>query len=217
MSCAVVISSSDGYADAWRPCLALMDKFWPDRPWPRVLVSNERVATLNDCLVIPTGPDEGWGGALAEALARLEDDWVLLLMEDYFALRPWNTLRLQELLVAVATDPDIGYLRLVPTPVPAGVPWVPGVGLHPIEQKYRSSLQAAFWNRVYLMQICWEWPSAWDFETRCQGYDDVAHLSVSDPAATPVHYTIALRKGHVWQQEALDLCRREGIPCPDPL
>lgn len=35
--CTVVINSCDGYADIRVAFLTLLDRYWPDRPWPLVL------------------------------------------------------------------------------------------------------------------------------------------------------------------------------------
>lgn len=207
------------YSSAVKPCLALLRKFWPGFcGWPLSVVWNERIVDFGpDAPLLLTGHDTHWGRMLSSALSQVEDEWVLYLCEDYFALGPWDSARLAHAADAIQSVPMAGYLRLCPCPPPdRALP--PGVdfGEH-VGGNYRASLQPSFWRREYLMRLCAKYPTPWDFEIQEHGDPDVGHYSYADGARSPVQFTQGLRRGGLWQDEALELCRREGVVCPNPL
>lgn len=212
------------YSAAVRPCLALVRKFWPGFcGWPLSVVWNERSVDLGpDAALILTGPDTHWGRMLSTALAQVEDEWVMIWLDDYFALRAFDSEKLTRIAARIAEIPTASYLRLVPCPPPNVLdqppwPWPDSeVGEHIAGAAYRFSLQPCFVRRRYLMLRCAAYRDPWAFELQENGDPNVGHYSL-DGREGPIHFTQALRKGGEWQREALDLCRREGIRCPDPL
>lgn len=211
----VVAFSSDRYSDAWKPFAKLLERFWPDRPWPLVIVTNEVGAEIPGLHVITTGTDIGWGEAAARALESVPEEIVLVLMEDYFALAPWDTPFLIRALEAFSDD-RVQYLRLSPVPPPSrpmdGLPWGP----HDPGSPYRFSLQASLVRRNYLTERARKRKTPWEFELCETGDPERVHLSVVS-GISPCPYTIAIRRGHIWQNEALLHCASLGIVCPDPI
>lgn len=215
-SVCVVAFSCDRYNDAWKPFAGLLERFWPDRPWPLILVANETRAEIPGLRVVTTGTDIGWGHAAARALEAISSDLVLVLMEDYFALARWDTDFLMRAAQEAFSDKRVQYLRLTPVPPPSrsmdGMPWGP----HDPGTAYRFSLQASLVRRTYLMERVQKRRTPWEFELCETGDLEQVHLSVIS-GLSPCPYTIAIRRGHVWQDEALRHCAALGIRCPDPL
>jgi len=214
-SVCVIAFSCDRYNDAWRPFAKLLARFWPDRPWPLLIVTNEMSAEIDGLEVVTTGTDVGWGPAAVRALEAVSADLVLVLMEDYFALSPWDTAFLVRAARDAFKDPKVVYLRLAPVPPPSratdGLPWGP----HDPGTPYRFSLQAALVRRQYLIDRVRKRKTPWEVELCESGDAESIHLSVIS-GLSPCPYTIAIRRGHVWQDEALQHCARLGIVCPDP-
>lgn len=215
-SVSVVAFSCDRYNDAWKPFAALLARFWPDRPWPLMLVTNEISAQIPGLRVVATGADVGWGAAAARALEAMREELVLVLMEDYFALAPWDTPFLDRAAKEAFADPKVAYLRLAPVPPPSratdGLPWGP----HDPGTPYRFSLQASLVRRNYFIERVRKRRTPWEFELCEPGDPERIHLSVLS-GVSPCPYTIAIRRGHIWQDEAIRHCQTLGIACPDPI
>ena len=223
LSVRVLILSSDRYSDLWKPCLSLMDRHWPDRPWPRSILSGRVSADLPDCEVIQTGYDRGWGLSVALACNVVAEDAVLAVCEDYFAVRAWSTPGLMDAADFLARS-GAGYLRLVPTPVPAGAMRSGIYRSHDPGQSYRFSLMPLLVRTGYLAEQAVSWPTPWLFENGCGGDEMVEHWSVEHGGDTPLHITGAARtvpagggRSRRIEPEAIKLCEEAGVRCPDPL
>lgn len=206
----VVIPSCDEFRALWRPMLQLMTRYWVECPWPRVIVANEHDMDLHefDAQVAVTGADESWGVALARGLELLDDEWVLLVLDDFFFTYPVDTQVLMRL-ASFVVEHQVDYLRVAPTP-PCTKPFDGTlVGEHEYGHQYRCSLQPAFWRRTYLMDQCRKYGDPWSFELENQGEPQAIHLSVQRPVR-PLSYLEASKR-RAWTVEGLYLLVRERI------
>jgi hypothetical protein len=123
-------------------------------------------------------------------------------------------------LVRHAQDQDIGCLRLGPCPGPTG-PWhgTENLGIIGQNDEYRVSLQLAIWKKSVLTTLVHEGDSPWHVEIQgpqrvravTEPFVSVWRESKTVPGG-PIPYIItAIVKG-VWQNDALELLKREGIP-----
>ncbi len=162
-SCAVLVCSSDGYQDLWRPFFQLFWRHWPDCSYPVYLGSglkkydDSRVVTLHSF-------DRNWTASFRQYLEQIQSEYVLVLLEDFFLNQPVNSASIQAHLDSLhALNGSV--LRLVPKPGPdILLPSHPGVGRLHRDAPYRVSLQAAFWNRMDVLALLRDGESAWEFE-----------------------------------------------------
>lgn len=85
-SCSVFVSSCDRYEDAWYPFFTLLRKYWNDCPY-EIFLSTEtkkcnqyNVTTIND----RNNPSNLWGRRIKQALKKIDSDYIIFLLEDYF-------------------------------------------------------------------------------------------------------------------------------------
>jgi hypothetical protein len=163
---AVVIPSTDKYADVWPLTLASFERFWPGREAPVYLISNERRMARAQTGVeqLLVGTDTTWSDVLARGLRQIEADRVLLWIDDLVLTHAVDTSRLDGL-VSWARDRDATYVRL--NPRPRGVRLVDrALSLRevPSGALYRTATVCALWKRTALISLLDARESAWQFE-----------------------------------------------------
>jgi hypothetical protein len=165
ISCALLVSSCDAYSDLWLPFFNLFWKYWPDCPFPVYLTSNHQKFTHQKVMPLCVdGDHSNWSQRLYVALSRLDTEYVLLVLEDFFFQRRVVT---KDIIVCleVLKELDGNMLRLVNRPKP-DMPLndFPYIGNIQPGAPYRVSTQAALWRRKTLMGLLINGESIWQFE-----------------------------------------------------
>lgn len=219
-SVAFIVSSCDAYEDLWAPYFTFLFRYWPDCPYPIYLIANHLRYPDSRVQTILLGEDEGWATNTRRALEQLDQDYIIYTQEDYFLKKAVDNGRIRELL-AYAQKREAGYLRLYPCPGPDTVcPDNPNVGEINKGTEYRTSLQAAIWNREVMLSLLRDGEGGWQMEVdgsvRSNALD-VPFLSVRGESATDVgdpplsYFCTAVFRGR-WMRAAVDFCEREGVP-----
>jgi hypothetical protein len=211
---AVLVSSCDAYEDLWAPFFTLFRRYWPDCPYPVSLGAESRTFDDPDVRPLVVGDARGWADRLAAMLRRLDEPYVLLMLEDYLLNAPVDTPRIGRL-VDRMTETGAACMRLMPVPgAPDADPAFPDAGELPKGMAYRLSTQAAVWRRDELLGLLRPDESVWQVElegTPRTNELERPFLSVVQGAPRPLPYfCTAILKG-VWMREAVRMCRREGI------
>ena len=165
-SCAVLVVSSDGYKDLWRPFFQLFAEYWPDCPFPVYLGAQTEAADFPGVQTLLAGPDAPWGCSLRRFLSELGCENVLLLLEDFFVSEKVSTANILDQLAALR---GLGgtVLRLHPNPPPTiKVGGHPTIGEQHRLAPFRVSLQASIWNRAALLALVRDHESPWEFELK---------------------------------------------------
>jgi len=217
--CVVIVSSFDGFADCWNHFDFSVSKYWPDCPWPIVLLTGEKTCQLQHVRIMQLGQDRGWAGNMIEALRRTDAEYVLYLQEDYWLSQTVKTDKLCEWLGLMKQN-NWQYLRLNPCPPPDRIlEDRPELGECLPDNKYRASLQAAFWNKQFFLRLLREGENGWDFEAHGReragnslGTCFCVSAPVKDPAFCGINYCddTAIRRGQ-WTRGAIHYARREGL------
>ena len=167
-SCAVLVVSSDGYRDLWRPFFHLFRQYWPDCPFPVFLGTQTADADIANVQMLLAQDDSSWSGSLRSFLGQLECENVLLVLEDFFLNDKVSS---ETVVEQLATLRKLGgsVLRLYPNPPPtirlgSAETGAAGIGEQHRLAPFRVSLQASIWNREALLALLKGGESAWDFE-----------------------------------------------------
>jgi hypothetical protein len=166
-SMAIVILSFDGYSDLWDPCLSLLKRFWPDNKYPIYLVTNNAHPDFEGVRVINVGDEISWSNRARKAISQVQEDYILLLLEDYFLGGKVNSVQVSRLLEHTIIN-DIDYLRVVPIPKTRYKDGGAN-GLHVMSEDtlYGINLQAAIWKKSFFLKtLSVEDYSAWEYEKR---------------------------------------------------
>lgn len=212
-TCSLLILSCDKYSDLWSACLTLHGRYWRDCPFPIRLASETlpvETRTLPGVRPILTGRVP-WSDGLLGALAEIDSEYVLLMLDDFFLHSQVDTDRVLSLLAEVDAA-SAAYLRLVPEPRPRGSV-LPGgrVAVHDAQDGYRTSLQAAFWRKSSLNQLLVLGESPWQFEHEGSRRSASTSGVFLSSLRHELPYVDVLERGR-WLPRGLTLCKREGLP-----
>lgn len=210
------------YRDAWNPFLELLDKFWPEHPWPVTIATDQmgsfRFTSKRQPLVYcaPTSYRWPWCKVLEE-FARTKHEPICLFQEDFWLVKPVDHAvveHAEKLLAATGA----GCVRLYPSPggtVDIGDPYFAEV---PRGTDYRISCHASVWDPRYLAHVAqgaaWTTGEAGDFENLGTPFSNdllPPVLAYKRELDWPMDYLAsAIRRGN-WEPEAIDLCAKHGI------
>lgn len=163
--CEILVSSCDGYADLWLPFFNLFKKHWPDCPFEISLITEKEQAQVERVNSLCLGTGKDWSNLLASALEKVQTDYVLFMLEDFFLRKKVCTHQISKLIEKM-DEQKIEMLRLVPRPGPPnrknGEEDL--FGELPVNTKWRVSSQASIWRKTVLKDLVKRGESAWEFE-----------------------------------------------------
>jgi hypothetical protein len=211
---AILVASTDAYADLWAPFFTLFRRYWPDCPYPVYLGSNVRTYAAEGVRPITVGEDIDWSTGFIAMVRRIDEPYILVLLEDYLLSAPVETARIESLYEEMKRR-SAACMRVMPVPgAPAADPDFPDAGELPRGMPYRVSLQAAIWRSDELLELLRPGESPWEFELRGTSRSDLLgapFLSIVRDGPRPLPYFITAVGRGVWQRDAVALCRREGV------
>ena len=211
---AVIVVSCDLYSDIWIPFFTLFFKYWNDCPFPVYLTSNFlqypdfRVKTIN------LENDENWSSSLKKALKKINENYVILILEDFLITHYVDTGQIKELWQYMR-EKNAACLRLFPCPGPDKTcKDNPNVGAIVKGASYRSSTMVAIWDKEILLTLLQNGETAWEFElkgTKRTNNLDRPFLSVIISDDPPIQYICTAITRGKWMPEVPDFFKNEGI------
>lgn len=173
-SCAVLVNSCDKYEDAWKPFFKLVQKYWPDCPYPFYLNTEHKpfsvegleveVLNINDAAAsLP------WGQRLKECLARIPSEYVILFLEDFFLQAPVNQEELERCIGLMEDDPNnvAIYFKQI-YGFNEEYEKNPKYYIQRENKMYKLNLQAGLWRKADLEALIKNEDSPWSFEFEAQ-------------------------------------------------
>jgi len=230
----VVIPTCESFRDTWQPWIACCRKFWPDRPWPVVLIGFGDMASMPESAgfdeVRAAERDLGWARNIMHGLRGMDgDDLVLMVLDDFWPSNPVDTEAIKAATRLMQRRREVGCFRLQPCPGPAhGIAngdlcgRVPYGVIHRGEP-YRVSTQPALWRIGFLRRLLGLVTGrgeAWSFENpagdgpAATWMDEVYSVLREAPQPWPLEtMNTAVTRG-VWNLSALEFLDEHGIPRP---
>jgi len=169
---AVLVNSSDGFADCWPPFFTLLSKYWPNCPFP-VYLNTEALPYSHPGMEVrslrhpPTsaGLRVPWSDRLLASLDVIPEQYVLYMQEDYFLNSPVRNDIVADCL-RVVSEEAVGCVHLTPfgarrSDVTAERPYLADV---PRVSRYRVSTQAAIWDKSVLASYVRPKETVWETE-----------------------------------------------------
>lgn len=208
---AIVVMSCDQYSDLWEPFVKCFEHYWPDCDAPKYLVS-ETTECSNKFFkkTFTCGQNTVWTDRLDYAMNQIEEDYLIMLCEDYFLCDRIDSDMIQAL-VEIAKVNDVGNLRLLPNPHPdRPFPKENGIGEISRGRQYRISLQAGIWNKEYLRQFSGMHTSVWDFERMGSAISNEFKQPILCTLRHVFPFVDSVHKGK-WEQAGVILCERNEI------
>lgn len=165
-SMAILVVSCDKYKDLWEPFWKLFKKFWENCKYPLYIGSNYVICDEPGVKTLNIGDDKSWAENVTRMLNMMPEEYVLLLLEDFFLEKYVKNDQIEKLL-SYAVCHNVDCLRLAPTP-PAGktVNKALKLGRITLGSPYCVSTQPAIWKKSTLLKLLEPGYSAWDFEIK---------------------------------------------------
>jgi hypothetical protein len=169
---AILVNSTDRYADTWPPFFTLFAAYWPACPYPIVL----NTETLDyrhgglDIRVSDTWSDTtqarpDWSSSLARCLAGIDTELILYLQDDYFINAPVDADAI-DLFAGIMQREGLDHIQLRELNEARYEPVAAHEALWriPLRSPYLVSLQAGLWRRTTLLDLLRPGESPWQFE-----------------------------------------------------
>lgn len=170
MNVSLLIIGFDGYKDVWDSYFELLNKYWRDRPITYLATSTLK-PKYDDVFVIPAGHDSEWSSKARNALLQIKEDYVVLLLEDFFTTSFVDTNKLLHI-VELMENNDLNYCRILDQKKMKGNHYLneKNVRVIPKDDKYGLCLEPAIWNRKYLLKLIGDGNyNPWIFEFKLLG------------------------------------------------
>lgn len=107
---AILIVGFDGYNCLWTPFFELFKKNWPDCPYKIYLVTNILEPEYENVKVITTSEKFQWSLKVREALLNIDEEYIYMLLEDFFICYPVHTDDVEKLFSYIINN-DILYVK----------------------------------------------------------------------------------------------------------
>lgn len=167
----LIVSSCDKCSDLWQPFFYLVKKFWPNFNRKVYLCTDTKTFACEEfditCpLRMPSGST--WSENLIALLESIDEEFVLLMLEDFWLKENVDVVKLQQCEKIIKNDPSVGFICLVhqldpssENPTSSNYPNLIEYGRY---TPYRVTTQAGLWRRDYLLSLLRKHESAWWFE-----------------------------------------------------
>ena len=228
----IVVGCVDKYAMAWPMMKHGLEKYWKDRNWDIVFITNEK--GFYDYPTIKVGPDESWSKTIRKGLEQVDSEFILWMMEDYWLTGPVDNKALNDMLDIMKKD-KLDHIRIL-APANAEGTIIPEMELEcPYENapeelglwyftpiaEYRASLATSIWRKEVIMKCLVDGTTPWQFEADAgvASRGNNKHLCtirtdvVSWPWRTNPHndcLSSPIRKG-MWTEAAYKYVDYEGL------
>lgn len=198
-----LIVGFDGYKDVWDIDVHLLNKYWSNRP-KTYLATSVLKPDYDNVEIIAAGEGSEWSKKAYTALKAIKTKYVLLLLEDFFISSPVdNTIVLDSL--QLIKNSDIKFyqvlVQLVKSSWEKGAPFQGNkhIKIIPQNKKYPLNLQAAIWDREFLIKTIGEGNyNAWQFEIKQISIDrinvDKIEYLIDDRNILNIEHTIVQSK-----------------------
>lgn len=165
--CAVLVCSCDDYQDAWTPFFYFFYKHWSNCPYTiyfntetkKCVVNGLKITTINT-----KTKNQTWSLRLKNALKSIEEEYVIILLEDFFFLDDVRQDEVDKCLCWMKSDRKISCFSFDKQLKSVGNPKYKGYGLQTNESFYWLNAQAGIWRKNHLIKYLSPYENAWQFE-----------------------------------------------------
>lgn len=200
----VIISTCDKYSDLWDAHILLMNENWKERGRTWLVTDAPTVRTFEGVNVICAGVGMEITQRLKAVLEKVETEYILFTLDDYFLTQKIDNGALQRVL-AIMKEERLDFLRLYSLPKSAlrqchAVEFSnhKGVYLRPTEgNNYSVSLYPGLWRTDFMRKTLDETMNAWQYEVALTDMANKlnARCAVSNNGEFP--FLDVIRKGKV--------------------
>ena len=172
----ILVNSCDAYSDAWPMFFFLLKKNWRERGggMPRIYLNCESLQYEDkDLEIIPLNNSNAhaWGERLLKCLEKIDDEFVLMMLEDFYYEDVIKTDVIDKCIDYMLDDKTIHSFQFMPSKEVAennqaiiADPKYPGFVKRKKFVYYRLSTGPSLWRKSELMRYTNKKDSPWDWE-----------------------------------------------------
>lgn len=218
----LLITSCDGFEDAWQPFFQLYDAYWNDKQLPTYLITERKTFHYPGLNIISTQvnqPGEArlpWAETVIRSLHKIQSDMVLMYMDDFFVTDPVNIPMIDAAAAKLKAQDDLDAIYLSAAGPTHCAP-LPGDDLYCRVKKfsdYKVSMQACLWKKKALFDLLQPKENAWMFElfgTKRAHSKKLNFFRVCKSADNPIKYiNTGITKGK-WNPAVVPVFKEHGI------
>lgn len=200
-NCSILVSSCDNYDDLWKPFINSFKRNWPDCNYKKYFITEKKDLFDKDFVNIKCGINKNWTDRLQYALSNIDDDFIILILEDFFFRSPIDNHQVHYFVNYIKKN-NLNMVRLVKRPKGTLFNSKHKL-LMEIQRKdlYRVSTQGSIWKRKTLLNLLKKNESIWEFEingtSRSKDYDNF--FCVKKNVLTYWHHVIERGKWFPWE------------------
>lgn len=150
---AMLIIGYDPYEDVWDVFFRCINDNWKSRP-KTYLITNEVTPCYENTIVIAAGKDAEWSKKVQVGLKAISENYVCLLLEDFFIADVVSNNTIAMLMNTIITN-NVNYYKLQDQKKIKGPLFDKKNKIHFIDknEKYGISLQPAIWEKKFLSEL----------------------------------------------------------------
>ena len=160
---AILVISSDGYADIWPSFFYCMEKNWGDCPFPVYLGSNTiSLEGNNKVTTLLSGPDLDWSSSLKKIINQIDQEYLFVILEDFLIISRVDTKLFLEHFKYMENW-QINHMHFLNPIIPYDLKLNDDYGIYLAGAPYRVNV-FGFWNKNCLENILIKGENPWNFE-----------------------------------------------------
>lgn len=166
----VLVNSCDAYEDIWTPFFVLFDKYAGILKECHIVINTESKSFEFPGLKISTfslfpSTNSIWGNRLKKTLEKIQTDYILTFMEDFFLVDNVNGQVIESVIDWMEMNPDIGAFHMIPLDcVDENSCDFPGFCEVKPGTPYRCNTQVCIWRKDVLYKSILDNETPWIWE-----------------------------------------------------
>lgn len=166
----IVYSTCDAYSSLWPGFFILLMRYWPNCDLPIIFNTESihyRHQDLNVSEPVYCSQDTPWSKRLRLALEKVQTEYVLLMLDDFYLKSRVDVLAIEECIREMKRDPDCSGFTFAWQPGPNYETEICGSKGYEVRgrfARYRINAQISIYRLSYLKRILRDCETPWQFE-----------------------------------------------------
>lgn len=221
--CTFFLSSYDGGKDCWAPFFQAVRMQWPQMDLPIVINTESEDFSypgyeIKSLKLLHPGKKIPWGRRLIEALKRVDTEYIILFLEDYWLDHAVDDAHFRRVIEWMDADPQItAFIFSHHEGGEANIrdDRYEGYELRPKHCEYLLNAQVGVWRTKRLIELTRPHESPWEWEIwgseRAARYEDKIYVRKAEAEVPFPYFTFGDLKGRTgvicrgqWDKEMID-------------
>lgn len=169
--CSVLVTTCDSYDDAWYPFFKLFNINWNDCKYPIYLNTESKnfeykgmdIKCLHPEYLTKKGKPISWSERLKQAVKRIDTEYILFMLEDFFIKSPVRSDVVEDCLDWMEEDKDVVFIDFYTDPYENDEIIRNEFSAIKRDNDWAINANCALWRKSFLIEMLRD-ENPWDFE-----------------------------------------------------